>query len=277
MSMLESAKNYVEYYNSNGFVVVPGLISNELRSRVFKTVAALTIEYFGRFTDIPSALSDKLSWDSEDFQNFFVSNSFKYPDGWQAIYDACKIAGTVQELFLDPAVANFAAQLLQGEIVNLSVSSHIIKMDLPKATKKLGGWHRECCFSGLSYPGNNGVVCWLPFTNVDENSGTMRVIPTSHLDQIGKNSEEDLKNSLLYVIADELVPQKQWQDLVLKSGDALFFNMKLIHRILENYATSAKFTARGRFHLMNKADFIPHSPVYQPNDVIKQSVFNSRK
>lgn len=108
---------------------------------------------------------------------------------------------------------------------------------------------------------SDALVCWVPLAPLTDLTGTLEVVPGSHL--LGDVSD-DIEDGFGYVTKSvgEYVPVE------MELGDVLIFDSKLVHRSGKLYQGSTRWSCHFRYNNMYDSEFIergyPHPYIYKP-------------
>ena len=178
-------------------------------------------------------------------------------------------------MITDNKVVDFVAKFLKIKPSDLSVSEPMCRLDVPNDKRNTLDWHQERSFFPQNRNGLNGLVCWIPLTDITEEMGPMHISPRSHTEGQLKLSNITKKNASYTTqihVPEEIV--SKYEDLVVRvnAGDAVFFNMLLFHRSGQNISNKVRLATQGRFHTSTADDFIPFDLINYYNPFIKQKL-----
>lgn len=111
----------------------------------------------------------------------------------------------------------------------------------------------------------NGVTCWIPLVNINNELGPLEVVPESHL--LGSLDYEDKG-------VPTLIKQDwQWQPLPMEIGDALILSNFLIHRSGINKTNNKiRLTTHFRYNDAKESTFIKRKFPYHLIDKRKEGI-----
>jgi ectoine hydroxylase-related dioxygenase (phytanoyl-CoA dioxygenase family) len=149
------------------------------------------------------------------------------------------------------------------------------RLDVPNDKRNTLDWHQERSFFPQNRNGLNGLVCWIPLTDITEEMGPMHISPRSHAEEQLKLSNKTKKNSSYTTqipVPEEFV--SKYEDLIVRAnaGDVVFFNMLLFHRSGQNISNKVRFATQGRFHTSTADDFIPFDLINYYNPFVKRKL-----
>jgi hypothetical protein len=168
------------------------------------------------------------------------------------LYDACKRMMALNRLaFSDEVIAG----LEQVGCRNPALIDVNFRIDSQGAEKYLFDWHQDYWFSVSS---RNGIVAWIPLTDVTVETGGLSVIPLTHsLSKLYRVRPGDKFDSYAdAVVLDEPIPREHAIELRPSAGDVLFFRFDVLHRSLPvATARRARWTLQARFASFEDEEF----------------------
>jgi|TARA_Y100000310_G_scaffold13801_1_gene14036 hypothetical protein len=234
-----------------------------------------TLAILSRFTAVPNSLgrSGNLR-DNTDFHSLLGSLRKENPDAFGALYDSAQSSVVLDNIFTSGEVPKTVAELLGVEIEELSNSGHIQRMDAPKDTRNLYGWHQEISYYPQNRDGTNGLVVWIPMLDVPSDGGALVIAKESHKEGFVRvASKKDSKLSSTQNLIDETILEKYEQiKTPAKAGDAVVMYMTTIHKSSNNETDRFRFVAIGRYHIATSDDFTPYRYNYFNNRWIENNL-----
>lgn len=219
-----------------GFALISGLIPRTDLDRAQAEIIRVGTALGGELGDIDAVYQD-----------------LKRQDGKSGLlYDACKRMISLNRLALSDEV--FAALEYLG-CKNPALIDVNFRIDSKDAEKYLFDWHQDYWFSISS---RNGIVAWIPLTDVTAETGGLSVIPLTHsLSKLYRVRPGDKYDSYAdAMIVDEPVPREQAVDLRPCAGDVLFFRFDVLHKSLPVATTRrARWTLQARFASFDDEEF----------------------
>jgi ectoine hydroxylase-related dioxygenase (phytanoyl-CoA dioxygenase family) len=139
----------------------------------------------------------------------------------------------------------------------LSIAECMIRIDVPRDKENIAGWHQE-----ISYLRNNGLVIWIPLSDITPDLGPLQVCPKSHHEgELAVAQNKNLPSNVSTVSVDEIKPEYiakySIMDVEIKKGDVLFFNTELFHRSGVNTSKRIRFSCQIRHAINTAEDFVP--------------------
>ena len=265
-------EDIIESYTKNGFAIVKNIVPAQRINSLLENIFNLFCKYS---TDCQELKNMEKPWNTELFHKKLIEFRQKDPESFGAIYDSLKTSLTLTQLITDNKVVDFVAKFLKIKPSDLSISEPMCRLDVPNDKRNTLDWHQERSFFPQNRNGLNGLVCWIPLTDITEEMGPMHISPRSHTEGQLKLSNRTKKNTSYTTqipVPEEFV--SKYEDLAVhtNAGDAVFFNMLLFHRSGQNISNKVRLATQGRFHTSTADDFIPFDLINYYNPFIKQKL-----
>jgi len=241
-------EDIIESYTKNGFAIVKNIVPAQRINSLLENIFNLFCKYS---TDCQELKNMDKPWNTELFHKKLIEFRQKDPESFGAIYDSLKTSLTLTQLITDNKVVDFVAKFLKIKPSDLSISEPMCRLDVPNDKRNTLDWHQERSFFPQNRNGLNGLVCWIPLTDITEEMGPMHISPRSHAEGQLKLSNRTKKNTSYTTqipVPEEFV--SKYEDLAVRAnaGDAVFFNMLLFHRSGQNISNKIRLATQGRFH-----------------------------
>lgn len=222
-------KNYIENYNSDGYVIEKDIISMDKIIEFENTLKRLI--NINENTSLPEALKNLEKNDKTKFYNLCTKEIWFTTSGLSLICDS-KLLETVSKIF-------------GSKPGNLSPVGHAIFWNDPSCERLQYKWHQEASY----YPNHKNIISiWFPIINdILLESGPMIIAKGSHkkhLDytKIGKD------NHVTQLEVDEkMINNFQHTPCVTKRGDAVIFHQNAIHKTGINTSNTPRTSGIIRF------------------------------
>ena len=265
-------EDIIESYTKNGFAIVKNIVPAQRINSLLENIFNLFCKYS---TDYQELKNMEKPWNTELFHKKLIEFRQKDPESFGAIYDSLKTSLTLTQLITDNKVVDFVAKFLKIKPSDLSISEPMCRLDVPNDKRNTLDWHQERSFFPQNRNGLNGLVCWIPLTDITEEMGPMHISPRSHAEGQLKLSNRTKKNTSYTTqipVPEEFV--SKYEDLAVRAnaGDAVFFNMLLFHRSGQNISNKIRLATQGRFHTSTADDFIPFDLINYYNPFVKQKL-----
>ena len=266
------SEDIVESYTKNGFVIVKNIVPTQRISLLLENIFNLFCKYSTDYQDLKNMAQP---WNLELFHKKLIDLRQKDPESFGAIYDSLKTSLSLTQLVTDDKIIDHVTKFLKIKSSDLSISEPMCRLDIPNDKRNTLDWHQERSFFPQNRNGLNGLVCWIPLTDITKEMGPIHISPKSHAEGQLKLSIEEKKNTSYTTQIP--VPKEftnKYEDLVVpvNAGDAVFFNMLLFHRSGQNISNKIRFVIQGRFHISTADDFIPFDLINYYNPFIKQKL-----
>jgi len=265
-------EDIIESYTKNGFAIVKNIVPAQRINSLLENIFNLFCKYS---TDYQELKNMEKPWNTELFHKKLIEFRQKDPESFGAIYDSLKTSLTLTQLITDNKIADFVAKFLKIKPSDLSISEPMCRLDVPNDKRNTLDWHQERSFFPQNRNGLNGLVCWIPLTDITEEMGPMHISPRSHAEgqlKLSNKTKKNMSYTTQIPVPEEFV--SKYEDLVVRAnaGDAVFFNMLLFHRSGQNISNNVRLATQGRFHTSTADDFIPFDLINYYNPFIKQKL-----
>ena len=262
----------IESYTKNGFAIVKNVVPIQRINSLLENIFNLFCKYSTDYEDLKNI---EQPWNTELFHKKLIEFRKKDAESFGAIYDSLKTSITLTQLVTDDKVVDYVAKFLKIKSSDLSISEPMCRLDVPNDKRNRLDWHQERSFFPQNRNGLNGLVCWIPLTDITEEMGPIHISPRSHTEGQLKLSNERKKN--ISYTTQIPIPEEftsKYEDLVVfaNAGDAIFFNMLLFHRSGQNISNKVRLAIQGRFHTSTADDFIPFDLINYYNPFVKQKL-----
>ena len=173
------------------------------------------------------------------------------------LYDSAQTGASLIGLLASESIAKHSANLLGTNNSELSMTEGMLRMDAPSDKRNTAGWHQE-----ISYLRNNGLVIWIPLSEITPDLGPLQVCPKSHHEGElkvvqNKNLPGDVSTVSVDEVAPEYIAKYSIMDVEIKKGDVLFFDTELFHRSGVNTSNRMRFSCQIRHAINTAEDFVP--------------------
>ena len=266
------SEDIIESYTKNGFVIVKNIVPTQRINSLLENIFNLFCRYSEDYQDLKNV---ERPWNTELFHKKLIECRQKDPESFGAIYDSLKTSLTLTQLVTDDKVVDYVTKLLKIKPSDLSISEPMCRLDVPGDQRNALDWHQERSFFPQNRNGLNGLVCWIPLTNITEEMGPIHISPRSHTEgqlKLSSERKKDVSYTTQIPVPEEFI--KKYEDLVVpaNAGDIIFFNMLLFHRSGQNTSNKVRLAIQGRFHTSTADDFIPFDLINYYNPFVKQKL-----
>ena len=265
MSSLEQNK---EKFKENGYFVAEHIVSEKKINAVLENIFRIYFKYN------PSSKLHELQepWNSDLFHEEIIKFRKSDPKRFSLLYDSTQTSVSIMELLTSELIAKYSANLLDTKNNELCITEGMIRMDAPGDKRNIAGWHQE-----ISYLRNNGLVIWIPLSDITPDLGPLQVCPKSHHEgELKVVQNKNLPGDVSTVSVDEVKPEYvakySIMDVEIKKGDVLFFDTKLFHRSGANTSNKIRFSCQTRHAINTAEDFVPFRETKTYNKFVLEQV-----
>ena len=250
---MSSSDQIREKFRENGYSIAKSIISEKKINAVLETIFRIYFKY-----NHSSKLRDlQEPWNSDLFHEEIIKFRKSDPKRFSLLYDSTQTSASIMELLTSELIAKYSANLLDTKNNELCITEGMIRMDAPGDKRNIAGWHQE-----ISYLRNNGLVIWIPLSDITPDLGSLQVCPKSHNEgELKVVQNKNLPSDVSTVSVDEIKPEYiakySKMDIEIKKGDVLFFNTKLFHRSGVNTSDRIRFSCQIRHAINTAEDFVP--------------------
>ena len=250
---MSSSDQIREKFRENGYFIAKSIISEKKINAVLETIFRIYFKY-----NPSSKLRDlQEPWNSDLFHEEIIKFRKSDPKRFSLLYDSTQTSASVMELLTSELIAKYSANLLDTKNNELCITEGMIRMDAPGDKRNIAGWHQE-----ISYLRNNGLVIWIPLSDITPDLGPLQVCPKSHNEgELKVVQNKNLPGDVSTVSVDEVEPEYiakySIMDVEIKKGDVLFFDTELFHRSGVNTSNRIRFSCQIRHAINTAEDFVP--------------------
>ena len=250
---MSSSDQIREKFRENGYSIAKSIISEKEINAVLETIFRIYFKY-----NPSSKLRDlQEPWNSDLFHEEIIKFRKSDPKRFSLLYDSTQTSVSIMELLTSELIAKYSANLLDTKNNELCITEGMIRMDAPGDKRNIAGWHQE-----ISYLRNNGLVIWIPLSDITPDLGPLQVCPKSHHEGElkvvqNKNLPGDASTVSVDEVGPEYIAKYSIMDVEIKKGDVLFFDTELFHRSGVNTSNRMRFSCQVRHAINTAEDFVP--------------------
>ena len=250
---MSSSDQIREKFRESGYFIAKSIISEKKINAVLETIFRIYFKY-----NPSSKLRDlQEPWNSDLFHEEIIKFRKSDPKRFSLLYDSTQTSVSLMELLTSELIAKYSANLLDTKNNELCITEGMIRMDAPGDKRNIAGWHQE-----ISYLRNNGLVIWIPLSDITPDLGPLQVCPKSHHEGElkvvqNKNLPGDVSTVSVDEVAPEYIAKYSIMDVEIKKGDVLFFDTELFHRSGVNTSNRMRFSCQVRHAINTAEDFVP--------------------
>lgn len=238
---------------NDGYFIAENIVSEKKINAVLETI----FKIYCKYSPSTKLLELQGPWNTSMFHEEIIKFRQSDPRGFSILYDSAQSSTSLIQLVSDERIVSHAASLLGTKTTELSITEGMVRMDTPDDKKNIAGWHQE-----ISYVRNNGLVVWIPLSDITADLGPLQICPKSHhegeLKVVKQNNlPSDVSTVSIDEINSETIERYPVEHVEVKKGDALFFDMKLFHRSGINTSNRIRFSCQTRFANISAKDFVP--------------------
>ena len=253
---------------NDGYFIAENIVSEKKINSVLETIFKIYCKYH------PSTNLYKLQepWKTDRFHEEMIKFRQSDPRGFSILYDSSQSSVSAIKLVSDEQIVNYAASLLGTKNTELSITEGMIRMDVPDDKRNVAGWHQE-----ISYVRNNGLVVWIPLSDITQELGPLQICPKSHHEgELKVVKVNNLPASVSTVSIDEIssetIQKYPIKQVEVKKGEALFFDIKLFHRSGVNTSNRIRFSCQTRYANISAKDFVPFRETKSYNKFVLEQI-----
>ena len=250
---MSSSDQIREKFRESGYFIAKSIISEKKINAVLETIFRIYFKY-----NPSSKLRDlQEPWNSDLFHEEIIKFRKSDPKRFSLLYDSTQTSVSIMELLTSELIAKYSANLLDTKNNELCITEGMIRMDAPGDKRNIAGWHQE-----ISYLRNNGLVIWIPLSDITPDLGPLQVCPKSHHEGElkvvqNKNLPGDVSTVSVDEVGPEYIAKYSIMDVEIKKGDVLFFDTELFHRSGVNTSNRMRFSCQVRHAINTAEDFVP--------------------
>ena len=250
---MSSSDQIREKFRESGYFIAKSIISEKKINAVLETIFRIYFKY-----NPSSKLRDlQEPWSSDLFHEEIIKFRKSDPKRFSLLYDSTQTSVSIMELLTSELIAKYGANLLDTKNNELCITEGMIRMDAPGDKRNIAGWHQE-----ISYLRNNGLVIWIPLSDITPDLGPLQVCPKSHHEGElkvvqNKNLPGDVSTVSVDEVGPEYIAKYSIMDVEIKKGDVLFFDTELFHRSGVNTSNRMRFSCQIRHAINTAEDFVP--------------------
>lgn len=208
--------NYFKYFKENGYCVVKNLFNEILISKAHNAIldsfSNLNKKEYNGWKDINQCLSDAFNEDPNIYFKILAS-LHRNLDLFQTSHSST-LTNFLKTEF------NFKNIFLPGGHVLHVMANHL---------RKEGGYFGLGAHQDFpSVQGSiNGVIAWIPLTNITSQHFPLQLIPKSHKEGLFETIHEDDHTP---VINSKCINEQEFIDVEVDIGDVIFMSVFTVHR-----------------------------------------------
>lgn len=233
----------VEFYNSQGYLVLENLLSAEdlapCRQAMTQKVDAIAADLLacGKIKDALANRPFKYRL-AELFAGLSDQDFLKYGRGWRDRLDGYFV------LMSNPKILDAVESLIGPELFSNPVYN--VRPKVPKVAAGAVPWHQDKSY----WPDANSnpvITVWIPLVDSTPENGCLHIIPGTHKKRVIQHVQETYSGTGFLAIEDEHVKGKKILQLPMKAGSAVLFNDRLLHMSTPNNSDHVRWSVDLRY------------------------------
>jgi len=187
-----------------------------------------------------------------------------HPNLASKIYDVVTRMVSFQHIFQAPELLKkFEELFLNDSNIAFALNNYQLYLQSPLDETNINGVHQDSSYFGTMCSPNNSFVLWMPFRNVDKDSGAIEVIRGSHkngllphLQNTIENRKSGKRNTKGFNYLDSnFYNENEFESVDCSSEEAIIMNFNLIHRSGLNTSTRTRMVLLSRFSNIYSPDY----------------------
>jgi ectoine hydroxylase-related dioxygenase (phytanoyl-CoA dioxygenase family) len=246
--------NRREKFIDEGYVVIddfiPPHIIEEIKLELLELIKLLQLnESIEGFHDID--LSDSTNLD----RAFLMLKDFN-PELTSKIYSASKKLPSIAKFVSSEIHLALARELIGTKNVAFSERGWGLRIDYPKDTKHSTPLHQDY---HTQLGSTDGIVIWVPLTDVEANMGPLIFYPTS--DKLGTQKVKKIVNASLSTdleldVSNSTLANFSMRQPEVKAGTAVVINYLLLHKSGMNLSNKCRWSILSRWFNFENSEAI---------------------
>jgi ectoine hydroxylase-related dioxygenase (phytanoyl-CoA dioxygenase family) len=253
----DKKNNYNHLLKKNGFFIIKNVLSNQdfkhIESLIVNTAKIYIKNNINNFND-------------KNFHKELIKLRSLRNNNFSKFFDSLQTSILAYEFWLNKKILKIVKNILKCKIEEISATDFRIRLDPPIDNNNDLDWHQDSSYFRQNKNDTNGLVCWLPLTNLTFNMGPLEILDKSH--KFGSITTKKLKKfgTTQRKIDNKFIKIKNLKKFELKLGDILFLNINMIHRSGKNNSDIFRISNICRFHKIDKNNFNPGMNIFKYND-----------
>jgi ectoine hydroxylase-related dioxygenase (phytanoyl-CoA dioxygenase family) len=257
------------FYKKHGFLIVRNLFDKEHIQHITNQAQNIYKTQMMKLN-----LISNLNINNQDFEDnikILFTNNF---DTFLNCGKQCQHIIDLWKLSLDDKIINIIKFLgiknpnISTRPVLFSNSKYISKTDMNHTVPPHQDW--------ASMQGSiNSIVCWIPLVDINQNLGSIALVPASHKLGLLSNEKKDS-----FGLVDNF-NDDDFKSCDVKQGDAIFFSSFLVHKSGDNITSNIRWSTHFRYNDLDETTFVengyPHAYIYKPIDDMLVPSFDTKK
>lgn len=236
-------KEQVEFYNEEGYLVLPRLLSHEelapAREAMNEKVSAIAEELInaGLITDKLEDRPFKYRL-AELCKDLTAEEFLKYGRSWRD-----RIPGYFH-LMSTPKILDAVESLIGGELFSNPVYN--VRPKIPKVAAGAVPWHQDKSY----WPDANSnpvITVWIPLVDANEINGCLHIKPRTHRKRLLEWHAEQLTGTGYTALREDQLGKTKTVVLPVPEGSAILFNDRALHMSTPNLSDEVRWSVDLRY------------------------------
>ncbi|MCD9020779.1 phytanoyl-CoA dioxygenase family protein [Cohnella silvisoli] len=236
-------KEQVEFYNEEGYIVLPKLLSDEelvpAREAMNEKVSSIADELLAA-----GLISDKLETRpfkyrlAELFKDLTADDFLKYGRSWRD-----RIPGYFR-LMSTPKILDAVESLIGGELFSNPVYN--VRPKIPKVAAGAVPWHQDKSY----WPDANSnpvITVWIPLVDANEVNGCLHIKPKTHRTRLLEWHQEEKTGTGYTALREDQLGKTATVVLPVSAGSAILFNDRCLHMSTQNNSDEVRWSVDLRY------------------------------
>lgn len=206
----------IQSFNDNGYIIIDNLISNIYIESAFKSIENILDISLNNLGHDPKKIG---SIDSK--YEFLAKNHSSLKSH---CYDILKYTTSLNQIVTNTELLNIVAKFLDTYPDRLLVDYPQYRID-DKTNTRMTAMHQE----GYGQLSLNSINVWIPLQIVNKDTGTLALIPKSHLDGWLPHTTYNGPNVWGHGVKESLLNVDEILHINASAGSGVIFNSKIIH------------------------------------------------
>ncbi|TLS48245.1 phytanoyl-CoA dioxygenase family protein [Paenibacillus antri] len=237
------SKEQVEFYNTEGYLVIEQLLTEEemgpVREAMTRKVSMIADELL-RDGLIEDALEHRPFRYrlAELFRGLSAEQFLKYGRSWRD-----RLPG-YYDLMSNPKILDAVESLIGGEIFANPVYN--VRPKIPRVAAGAVPWHQDKSY----WPDANAnpvITVWIPLVDANETNGCLHIKPRTHRKRLLKWHRESLTGTGYTALKETQLGNRQTVALPVSAGSAILFNDRCLHMSTANHSNEVRWSVDLRY------------------------------
>ncbi len=251
--------NYDYLLKKNGFFI----LKNVLLKKNFKEIENLITNTAKIYT---KTKIKNFKFNNKNFHNELINLRSQNNNQFSKFFDSLQTSTLAYNFWLNKRILKIVKNILNCKFEEISATDFRIRLDSPVDTKNDLEWHQDSSYFRQNKNALNGLVCWVPLTNLTMDMGPLEILDKSHKFGFINVTKSKKFGTTQRKIDNKFIKSENLKKFELKLGDIMILNINMIHRSGKNNSKVFRMSNICRFHKIDKNKFNPGMNIYKYND-----------